>query len=415
MLRRSIVCRCETIRPLSARPVPVISLDRYVRLLSQPGLGSTILASLLGRLPIGIAGLAILMLAQDTTGSFATGGAVAACYVAGLAAVAPLLGRLIDRYGPRTILLCCAFAFPSALAGLVAALSAAVPRGLAFALAMLAGALFPPITVCMRTFLKQRLQEEALLSTAYSVESVCIELIFLLGPMLVAVFVGLASPAAAVLFAAACGCAGTLLFQRTQALMTWRIEPRGAPSLFGPLAEPGFGPLLAVIVCYAIAFGLIEIGTTAYATEVGRPALAGVLLGIMSIGSVTGGLVYGSRSWRLPLTRQFPIMLGLMGLGVVPLALLSAPWAFSVGCVAAGVAMAPALIMQAMLVAKNSRPEHSTEAFTWSSTGLLAGVGLGLMLGGALLEVAKSPAVFAAAAALSVAAGLLALLLKLKS
>ena len=77
--------------------------------------------------------------------------------------------------------------------------------------------------------------------------------------------------------------------------------------------------------------------------------------------------------------------------------------------------MAPALIMQAMLVAKNSRPEHSTEAFTWSSTGLLAGVGLGLMLGGALLEVAKSPAVFTAAAALSVAAGLLALLLKLKS
>ena len=73
--------------------------------------------------------------------------------------------------------------------------------------------------------------------------------------------------------------------------------------------------------------------------------------------------------------------------------------------------MAPSLIMQAMLVARSSRPEHSTEAFTWSSTGLLAGVGLGLTLGGALLEVAKSPAVFAAAAALSIAAGLLSLLL----
>ena len=81
-------------------------------------------ASVLGRLPIGITGLAILMLAQDTTGSFGTGGAVAACYVAGLALVAPLLGRLIDRYGPKSALLCCAFAFPSALAGLVAALSA---------------------------------------------------------------------------------------------------------------------------------------------------------------------------------------------------------------------------------------------------------------------------------------------------
>lgn len=389
----------------------VISLDRYARLLSQPGLRSAILASLLGRLPIGIAGLAILLLAQQTTGSFATGGAVAACYVAGLAAVAPPLGRLIDRYGPRRILLCCALAFPSALAGLVVALSEPALRGFAFALAVLAGGFFPPITVCMRTFLKQRLQDEALLATAYSLESVCIELIFLLGPVLVGVFVALASPAAAVLFAAACGCAGTLLFQRSQAVMSWRIEPRGAASLFGPLAEPGFPALLAVVVCYAMAFGLIEIGTTAYATEVGRPALAGLLLGIMSIGSVTGGLVYGSRSWRLPLERQFPRMLALMGLGVVPLALFSSEWGFAACCIVAGIAMAPALIIQSMLVARNSRPEHSTEAFTWSSTGLLAGVGLGLTLGGALLEVAKSPAVFATAAALSVVAGLAASLL----
>jgi MFS family permease len=410
---------CETIRPLQASPrhrASVISLARYSALLGQPELRSAIAASVLGRLPIGITGLAILMLAQDTTGSFGTGGAVAAAYVAGLAIIAPLVGRSIDRYGPAPALLACALAFPSTLAGLVAALSASAPMWLAFSLAALAGACFPPITVCMRTYFKQRLQEQALLTTAYSLESILIELIFLLGPMLVAIFVALASPAAAVLFAAACGCAGTLLFQRSRALRDWRIEPRGRASLFGPLAEPGFLPLLAVIVCYASAFGLVEIGTTAFAAETGSPALAGVLLGVMSIGSAAGGLVYGSRSWRLPLARQFPLMLGLMGLGVAPLALLPASWAFGLWCVAAGIAMAPALIMQSMLVAGSARPEHSTEAFTWSSTGLLAGVGLGLTLGGALLEHAKSPAVFTAAAALSVAAGLLALLLvKVKS
>jgi len=40
---------------------------------------------------------------------------------------------------------------------------------------------------------------------------------------------------------------------------------------------------------------------------------------------------------------------------------------------------------------------------------LLAGVGLGLAAGGVLLEFAKSPAVFAAAAGLAVAAGAMAL------
>lgn len=375
---------------------------------------SAILASVLGRLPIGITGLAILMLAQDTTGSFGQGGAVAASYVAGLAACAPLLGRLIDRHGPRTTLLGCAFAFPAALAALVAALTAQTaptPGLLAFISAAIAGACFPPITVCMRTFFKQRLQDDALLATAYSLESVLIEVIFILGPVLVAMFVALASPAAAVLFAAACACSGTLLFQRSRALQQWRIEPRGGGSLFGPLAERGFVPLLVVIVCYASAFGLVEIGTTAYATENGSPALAGILLGIMSIGSAAGGLVYGSRSWRMPLRRQFPLMLAIMGLGVAPLACLADLRMFGFWCLAAGIAMAPALIMQSMLVAKNSRPEYSTEAFTWSSTGLLAGVGLGLTLGGAILEYQKSPAVFAAAAALSIAAGLLAVCL----
>ena len=395
----------------------MISLARYSALLTQPALRSAFAASMLGRLPIGIAGLSILMMARDTTGSFGSAGAVAAWYVAGLAATAPILGRLIDRYGPRSTLFACALAFPSALAALVVALSVPAPLWLAFALAAAAGAVFPPITVCMRTFFKLRLKDDAL-ATAYSLESVLIELIFILGPVLVAVFVAFASPAAAVLFAAACGCAGTLLFRDSEALRRWTIversslgEARGGANLFGPLAEPGFLPLLAVIVCYASAFGLVEIGTIAFATESRNAALAGVLLGIMSIGSAAGGIVYGSRSWRLPLARQFPIMLALMGLCVGPLALWSAAWAFGIWCLVAGVAMAPALIMQSMLVARNSRPEYSTEAFTWSTTGLLAGVGLGLAAGGVLLEYAKSPAVFAAAAALAVAAGAVSLLL----
>ena len=419
LLRRNILVSCETIAPLflrsRPRPFRVISLARYTALLGQPALRSAIAASVLGRLPIGITGLAILMLAQSATGSFARGGMVAACYVAGLATIAPLFGRLIDRHGPRVTLLACAFLFPSALAALVVALEHAAPLWTAFMFAAAAGASFPPITVCMRTYFKQRLKDDALLVTAYSLESVVIELIFILGPVLVAMFVALASPAAAVLFAAACGCAGTLLFQRSRALIEWRIEPRGEANLFGPLAEPGFASLLVVIVCYATAFGLVEIGITAYAAETGGPALAGILLGIMSVGSAAGGLVYGSRSWRLPLARQFSFTLALMGLGIAPLALLSPllfpVWAFGLWCIPAGIVMAPALIMQAMLVAKSTRAAHSTEAFTWSSTSLLAGVGFGLTAGGVLLEHAKSPAVFATAALLSVAAGLLALLL----
>jgi MFS family permease len=410
LLRRSKYASCATIA------APVISLARYSALLAQPVVRPLIFASILGRLPIGITGLAVLLLGQHVTGSFGRGGVLAACYVAGLASFAPLLGRWIDRRGPRGPLLCCAFAFPCALGMLVAWLGSTRPFSVALLLAFAAGACFPPITVCMRTFFRQRLKDDSQLAAAYSLESVLIEMIFIVGPVLVSAFVALVSPAAAVLFAGACGCAGTFFFLRARALEGWRIEPRDNASLFGPLAEPGFLALLGVIISYASAFGLVEIATTAFATEIGNGALAGVMLGLMSIGSAAGGLVYGSRSWKLPLARQFSLMLALMGAGVAPLALLADGWSFALWCVPAGIAMAPALIMQSMLVAKIARGQHATEAFTWSATGLLAGVGLGLTGGGALLEIVRSPAVFGTAAGLSIAAGALAVrLVRVKS
>jgi len=382
----------------------MISLARYVALLEPRDLKQTIAASMIGRLPIGITGLAILLLVQAATDSFSKGGAAAACYVIGLAAVAPALGRLIDRNGPRLALLTCSIAFPAALLSLVAAVEARSYPVLTLIFAAVAGATFPPITVCMRTYFKQRLSDDAMLATAYSLESVLIELIFIVGPMLVALFVAAASAAAAVLFAAASGCLGTLLFLRSPPLRSWRIQPRTAGSVLGPLGRPGFVVLIAIILCYSTAFGLLEIGMTAYATERGNAALAGILLGLMSTGSALGGIAYGSRSWRLPLTRQFALMLAFMGAGLMVLALPWAPWPFAFWSVFAGVVMAPALIIQSMLVAKTARPEEVTEAFTWSASALLCGVGIGVAAGGGLLEHFSSPAVLATGSAAALVA-----------
>jgi predicted MFS family arabinose efflux permease len=70
--------------------------------------------------------------------------------------------------------------------------------------------------------------------------------------------------------------------------------------------------------------------------------------------------------------------------------------------------MAPVLIVQSMLVAKSVRAENTAEAFTWSASALLAGVGIGLGAGGLLLEIYRSHAAFAAAAASALLAALLA-------
>src|SRR6185369_16610583 len=88
--------------------------------------------------------LAIHLLVQGTTRSFSQGGAATASYVVGLAAVAPALGRLVDRVGPRSALLACSIAFPAALLALVAAVEARSPFGWVLTFAAAAGATFPP-------------------------------------------------------------------------------------------------------------------------------------------------------------------------------------------------------------------------------------------------------------------------------
>lgn len=384
----------------------MLSLARYHVLLQAREVREIFAASLIGRLPIGITGLAILLYVQQSRGSFAQGGAATACYVAGLSVAAPILGRFIDRYGPRGVLSVAALLFPAALIALVWAVDQLGALAMAFAVA--AGATFPPITVCMRTFFRQRLADEMQLATAYSLESVLIEFIFILGPLFVALFVALASPATAVYFAAGSGCIGALLFLRSSAVRSWRIEERTVSHLLGPLRGPRFVSLIAVVLCFSAAFGFLEIAATAYATEREQPALAGLLLGLMSVGSALGGLAYGSRSWRFALVPQFSLLLALMGAGLALLSLASHPIAFAALGLVAGVVMAPVLIVQSMLVAKSVRAEHTAEAFTWSASALLAGVGIGVGGGGALLEVYRSNATLMAAAASALLAALLA-------
>jgi len=373
---------------------PMISFARYGALLRLPDLKAIAIASVVGRLPIGIAGLAIMLMMQAATGSFVDSGIATAGYIGGLAALAPFVGRYIDRHGPQKVLRLSMLIYPAAMAILIAAALWRAPKPLLGVVAFLAGASYPPITVIMRTLLRQLLRDDERLQSAYSLESVLIETIFIAGPLLVALFVAIAHPAAAVGFAGLCATTGTWLFLRSPAMRRWTIEPPRASSLLGPLSTPGLPPLLLVILLYSAGFGLFEIGVTGYAAERGSPWVAGVMLGLASVGSATGALAYGSRNWAWPLKRQFALALGAMGLGCLALSFAAHGLAFALVSVLAGLAMSPPLIMQSMLLARIARPHQATEAFTWSSTSLLSGVSLGIVAGGAILELWPSSVVF---------------------
>lgn len=384
----------------------MISLSRYAELFRVPGLRAALLSSVLGRLPIGIATLAILLFLQSRTGSFAQSGSAAALYVLGLAAIAPFLGRMIDRLGPRPVLTVSALIYPAMLVMLVAlTLQGANHRWIALA-ALVAGAAFPPITICMRALYPRLLPGSALLQAAYSVDSAVIETLFIVGPMLVAFFVSVGHPYGPVLFAAVCAAGGNAIFLRSPAIRAWKVHPAGGGrSLLGPLRHTRLLAVFAAVVFHSISFGLYEIAVTAFAAEHKAPAAAGVILALASVGSTIGVIVYGGRDWTMPVSRQFLIAVTLMACGLLLLAPVGDLYAFAVLSVVACAPMAPVMASQSTLISRLAPREMLAESFTWSATCLLSGISAGIAAGGLAAEYLSAATILVIAAGITLLAG----------
>ncbi|HTP94872.1 MAG TPA: MFS transporter [Burkholderiales bacterium] len=384
----------------------MISIERYSRLLQAPHLGSALAASIVGRIPIGMATLSVLLFMQSRVASFAWAGTVAGLYVFGLAALAPFLGRLIDRFGPRPVIAFCAAAFPCALIVLIVLVEGAAPRWAIALAAVLAGAAFPPITICMRALYPRVVIEPGLLQAAYSLDSALIETVFILGPALVALFVAAGRPEGAIVFAAFCSIVGCATFLRTPAIRQWRRSGRpGRGSLLGPLVSDSLRAVLSATILYAAAFGMFEVAVSALASARGSPAAAGVLLALASTGSALGAIVYGSRDWEASAENQFVLGLIAMASGIALLAPIGNIYLFGALAVIACAPMAPVIASQSVLIARVAPRAMLAEAFTWAATMLLVGVSAGIAAGGMLVDRTSPMAVcFGAAGATALAA-----------
>ena len=142
----------------------------------------------------------------------------------------PLLGTVIDRYGPRRSADRLRRCFSRRrLLALVAACRRNAPPWLRWRSPQQRARRFRRSRSACGRFFKRRLREETLLAPAYSLESVLIETDLHPRPGAGGDLRRFCVAAAAVWFAAACGSLGTLaLSALARRCATWRIEQRGA-------------------------------------------------------------------------------------------------------------------------------------------------------------------------------------------
>lgn len=396
------------------------ALRQYLGVWRIPGAPMLLVLGIVGRLGIGMTPLALLLVVEDVTHRYALAAVAGGVYALSGAALSPVAGRIADRVGPTPVLLATAVAHPLALFGLLAASRAGTGNlGLIYLAAGVAGATYPPLTAAIRGAWNDLTAPASgrahLRNTALAAETSLFEVVFVLGPLLVAAFVLLADAAAALVGAAVVTLVGTSAVALGRVMRGWRPHPREHHAKgLGPLRVGGFPALLFCVATIGIAFGAAGVIVPAFAGTAGTgdpESLAGVLLAVWGIGSAAGGFWFGVRPPAVNMTRQFAWLLGAVAASFGVFALMPGPAALGVALVIGGATIAPALTLENTLVGRIAPTGMLNEAYTWVVTMSVAASAAGGAVAGLIVDHAGGvPWAFAfAGAAVAVGAAVAAL------
>jgi MFS family permease len=345
-------------------------------------------AMIIARMPIGIDGIAMVLFLRHQGKSFGVAGAAAGALAFGSALGAPVAARLIDRLGPR-VLLALGLVHSAGLIVVIALGLSDTPDVVLVPVTFLVGLALPPISSVLRAAYNTLLAHEPrLIPSAFALEAVITESIFVVGPLTVAALVWLVSASAALVLSAVCCVAGVAWFlaELPRSILDRRTPNEARGGFAGALRSPGLRTIVIAMVPVGFAFGAIEVTLPAFADAQGNRQLAGVFIAIWSIGSALGGIIYGARPRLFPLRTVHLLCAVFVPVGIASLALAGSPLSMGFLVILAGLPIAPLIATRNELAGVVAFPGSETEAFTWPLTALVSGVAIGAAAAGALAD-----------------------------
>jgi MFS family permease len=381
-------------------------VSTYRRILTKPGTALFSLTGLVARLPISMVGLGIVLLVEDASGSYGVAGAVSAAHLLANAVFAVLQGRLLDRLGQSRVLPVVITVWGVALSLLMWSVDAGWPMALTYAFAVVAGASMPSVGSCVRARWSHATRDPDELQTAFALEAVADEAVFITGPILVTVLATTVHPVAGLASALVAGVLGTYAFAAQRATEPPPHRPAETRSERPSIPWGVLVPLTVVSTMLGLLFGAAEVATVAFAEEQDAKAFAGPLLALWAAGSLIAGVLSGAITWRRGPAYRLRWGTLAMTVAIVPLTFIDSMVVMGAVLFVAGFAIAPTLIATMSLCEKVVPAARLTEGMAFLQTGLVAGVAPGAALAGVLVDSRGASAAYL----VPVAGGVLALL-----
>ncbi|MFM1986998.1 MAG: hypothetical protein RIS18_1215 [Actinomycetota bacterium] len=360
-------------------------LTKYRNILSLPGATSFMLAGLIARFPISMYGLGAVLLVQSRTGSYFKAGVLSAAFAISAAVGGPITSRLADRLGQNKLIPIQLSFHVSSLLLTIFLIIQNVNLFFVIILGVIAGASSPTIGPFVRARWKKATKNKQQENTAFALESVLDEVIFIFGPPLVTFLCVAFYDASGLLLAAILVTFGGIWLtgqKKTQP----EIHLVGSEKGKSAIRYPGLVSVFFVYILLGAVFGAAEVIAVAFSREKGNPELAGALITAWSAGSLVAGIAMGAIHFKNKLSHRFLIAAFFFAISLVPMPFISTLPALFITLLISGLAISPVLISGYTLIGQLVPQNRLTEGFAWANTGAGLGIALASAIAGWVID-----------------------------
>lgn len=397
---------------------PAAGLRGYGYVLTHGPAVRPFAAAVVGRLPIGMTSLGMVLLIESVRGAYASAGIVTGAFALATAVGAAIWGRMMDQHGQPRVLVPTALGSGLAIAGVAIAAVLGASDLVLIMFAAVAGVLFPAVSPAMRAAWRVIFTDARARQLGYALDASAVEMIFVLGPLLLSLLASVFPPAVPLLTSATLLIVGTLLYSSTTAARSVRgmqREDEHAPAPPVPdmasvvegehldrgprtaLAAPGIALVLLVAMLMAVGFGQMDTALVATAEHVlGSTKQLGILFMFIAGGSAIGGITYGSRDWPGTDAGRLVVLLSTFALTLLPWPFLlridhpPLPLLFGLLFVT-GLTIAPSLIIFQNLLDVLAPRDRMMEAQSLLSASQTTGAALGTAVAGFTIDAWAAP------------------------
>ena len=342
-------------------------------------------AGFIARLPVSMVGIGILMYVEAERGSYAIAGAVSGSISIASALGGPLSSRLVDKLGQHRVLPIQILLIVLCSISLVLLIPTDVPAPYLFIFSIGSGLAYPSIGALVRSRWTALLVSGPILLTAFSIESMIDELIFIVGPTIAAttsVKIHPAAPQIIAMFLLASGGLWLASMRSTEPPINKNQGKHGKPVIL----QNGLIYMWGVHIAIGMFFGAIETSIIAFTKMAGQPIYGGIVMAIWAFGSLLGGFVYGGLHLKSPLHNQLIVVSLLLVPATAAMIFVDTIPMLAFLAIAAGIGISPLLIASAGITQRRSPVGRTTEAIASMYAGISLGFAFAAAMAGWLID-----------------------------